>query len=78
VGFGLPDGENNLALFYGPNKAPGANAFNYASAEFDSLYLTARTMPPGPERTALYERMRTIVIEDCRSSARWRARATTS
>jgi oligopeptide transport system substrate-binding protein len=60
-----PDGENNLALFYGPNEAPGSNSFNYKRSDYDAMYVQAQVMPPGPERTALYERMRDMVIEDC-------------
>jgi ABC-type transport system substrate-binding protein len=63
-GSDYPDGENNLALFYGPNESPGANHFNYQNAEFDKLYEQIRSMPPSPERTAIYERMRDMVIED--------------
>ncbi|MDG2384277.1 MAG: ABC transporter substrate-binding protein [Pirellulaceae bacterium] len=59
-----PDAENNLALFYGPNEAPGANHFNYKNPEFDKLYEQIRVMPPSPERTAIYEKMRDMVIVD--------------
>ncbi|MCA9197842.1 MAG: hypothetical protein KDA87_09905 [Planctomycetales bacterium] len=59
-----PDAENNLALFYGPNEAPGSNHFNYKNAEFDKLYQQIRVMAPSPERTAIYEKMRDMVIED--------------
>ncbi len=59
-----PDAENNLALFYGPNESPGANHFNYKNAEFDRLYEQVRVMPPSPERTALYEQMRDMVLLD--------------
>lgn len=59
-----PDGENNLALFYGPNESPGSNHFNYKNPEYDALYEQILTMPPSPERTAIYERMRDMVIED--------------
>jgi ABC-type transport system substrate-binding protein len=59
-----PDAENNLALFYGPNEAPGANHFNYKRAEFDEMYRQILTMLPGPERTAIYEKMRDMIIED--------------
>jgi len=64
-GSDYPDAENNLALFYGPNEAPKPNHFNYKNAEFDALYEKIRTMPPGPERTAIYEKMRDMVLEDC-------------
>jgi len=60
-----PDGENNLALFYGPNKTPGSNRFNYQRPEFDALYERIRVMAPSAERTKLYEKMRDMVIEDC-------------
>lgn len=63
-GSDYPDAENNLALFYGPNQAPGANHFNYDRPEFNKMYERSRTMPPGPERTKLYEEMRDMVIED--------------
>jgi oligopeptide transport system substrate-binding protein len=64
-GSDYPDGENNLALFYGPNEAPGSNSFNYKRAEYDEMYKRCVLMPPGPERTALYEKMRDMLIEDC-------------
>lgn len=63
-GSDYPDAENNLALFYSPNVSPGANHYNYSRPEFDRMYEQARLMPPGPERTALYERMRDMIIED--------------
>ena len=59
-----PDGENNLALFYGPNEAPGSNHFNYKSAEYDALYEKIRTMTHSDERTAIYEQMQAMLIED--------------
>ncbi len=59
-----PDAENNLALFYGPNESPGSNHFNYKNAEYDKLYEQCRTMVPSPERTALYEKMRDMVLDD--------------
>jgi len=60
-----PDGENNLALFYGPNEAPGSNHYNYKNPEFDALYEQILTMSPSPERTAIYARMRDMVLDDC-------------
>jgi oligopeptide transport system substrate-binding protein len=59
-----PDAENNLALFYGPNESPGSNHYNYKRAEYDEMYRQILTMLPGPERTAIYEKMRDMVIED--------------
>jgi len=60
-----PDAENFLKLFYGPNKCPGVNATNYQNPEFDRLYEQIATMPDSPERTALYERMAQITLDDC-------------
>lgn len=59
-----PDAENNLALFYSDNASPGSNHGNYNRPEFDELYEEARLMEPGPERTAMYEKMRDMVIAD--------------
>lgn len=59
-----PDAENNLALFYTPNMSPGSNHFNYSRPEYDEMYERILTMAPGEERTAIYERMRDMVIED--------------
>lgn len=63
-GSDYPDGENNLALFYGPNESPGSNHYNYKSEEYDRLYERIRTMPPSPERDELYTRMRDMLLED--------------
>lgn len=59
-----PDPENNLALFYGPNRRPGANVFAYARPEYDALFERARVMPPSAERTAIYEALRDMVAGD--------------
>lgn len=64
-GSDYPDAESNLAMFYSKNKAPGINSFNYGRPEYDALYEQSRTLPPGPERTKLYEQMRDMIIEDC-------------
>jgi ABC-type transport system substrate-binding protein len=63
-GSDYPDAENNLALFYTPNMSPGANHFNYSRKEYDALYEKIRVMPPSPERTELYVKMRDMIIED--------------
>lgn len=60
-----PDGENNLALFYGPNEAPGSNHFNYKNAEYDKLYEQIVSMAPSAERNAIYEEMQAMLMEDC-------------
>lgn len=59
-----PDGENNLALFYGPNEAPGSNHSNYHNSAYDAMYEQILTMQPGPERTVIMEKMRDMVLED--------------
>lgn len=59
-----PDAENFLCLFYGPNATPGVNWSNYSRPEYDRLYEQARVLPDSPERTALYERMRDMVLDD--------------
>jgi ABC-type transport system substrate-binding protein len=63
-GSDYPDAENNLALFYGPNESPGSNHYNYKNPEYDKLYEQILAMKPSPERTAIYERMRDMLIED--------------
>jgi oligopeptide transport system substrate-binding protein len=64
-GSDYPDGENNLALFYGPNEAPGANHFNYKNAEYDKLYEQIVQMQPSPERTVIYGQMLDMLYNDC-------------
>lgn len=60
-----PDAQNTMQLFYGPNKAPGANTANYANPEYDRLYEQASVMQAGDERTAIYRRMNQMVMDDC-------------
>jgi ABC-type transport system substrate-binding protein len=74
-GSDYPDAENNLALFFGPNASPGSNHSNYSNPEYDELYRKIQTMPAGPERTAIYIKMRDMLIKDapfCGSLARTR------
>jgi len=59
-----PDAQNFLQLFYGPNKSPGINTSNYQKPEFDQLYEKILSMPDSPERTALYEQMSHMVVDD--------------
>jgi ABC-type transport system substrate-binding protein len=59
-----PDAENFLQLFYSKNGSPGPNHSNYSNPEFDRLYERIRTMQDTAERTALYQQMAAIVIED--------------
>ncbi|UXI02397.1 ABC transporter substrate-binding protein [Photobacterium sp. TY1-4] len=67
MGWGLdyPDAENTLQLFYGPNRSPGSNSANYNNPEFNKLYEQASVMQPSPERTALYQKMNQMVVDDC-------------
>ncbi|MCM2322568.1 MAG: ABC transporter substrate-binding protein [Oligoflexia bacterium] len=60
-----PDAENFLQLFYSKNASPGPNDANYSNPEFDRLYEKALQLQDGPERTALYQQMVRIVVEDC-------------
>jgi len=60
-----PDAENFLQLFYSKNESPGPNHANYRNAEIDRMYERIRTMPDSPERTAIYEEMAGIIIEEC-------------
>lgn len=53
-----PEGENFLALFYGPNAAPeGPNTTRFRSATFDRLYRRALRTPHDSARFALYHQM---------------------
>lgn len=63
-GADYPDAENFLQLFYSKNGSPGPNDANYSNAEFDKLYEQSLTLPDGNERTALYQKMVSIVVED--------------
>jgi len=58
---GQPDADTFLALGYGPNKGQ-ANHARFALAEFDALYERQRMLPDGPERQALIDRAKKIMI----------------
>jgi len=65
-----PDPENFLFLLHGPQgkvKTAGENASNYANAEFDRLFERMKSMPNGPERQAVIDRM----VEIARHDAPW-------
>jgi ABC-type transport system substrate-binding protein len=62
-----PDAENFLFLLYGPTgktKFDGENTSNYASAEYDRLYVQMKTLPDGPEKQKLIDEMVRTVRED--------------
>ncbi|TFW17533.1 heme-binding protein [Massilia arenosa] len=50
-----PDGDNFMQLYYGPNSH--SNNFGcYQDPVYDKLYEQAHSMPPGPERDAIYHK----------------------
>ena len=59
-GADYPDGENFYQLLYGPN-CGSSNDGCFQLPEFDRLYEKAAGMPPGPERTAVYQQMARLV-----------------
>ena len=62
-----PDPENMLFLLHGPQgkvKYNGQNASNYQNDEYDRLFERMKTMPDGPERQALIDRMVAILQHD--------------
>ena len=60
-----PDAENTVQLFFGPNASPGANSSNYDNEEFNRLYRASSAMSESPVRSAMYQKMNRIVIDDC-------------
>ena len=63
-GADYPDAENFLQLFYSKNSSPGPNDANYSNPEFDRLYEQSLTLADSPERTALYQKMASMAVED--------------
>jgi ABC-type transport system substrate-binding protein len=59
-GADYPDGENFYQLLYGPN-CGASNDGCFQLPEFDALYVKASLLPPGPERTAIYQQMARLV-----------------
>ena len=60
-----PDAENYLALFYSPNFSPaGPDKTHFKSAAYDKLYNEARRTQDVARRTALYQAMDRIVVEE--------------
>ena len=55
-GADYPDGENFYQLLYGPN-CGSSNDGCFELKEFDALYEEAAKLPPGAERTAIYQKM---------------------
>jgi ABC-type oligopeptide transport system substrate-binding subunit len=59
-----PDAESFLQLYYGKNKAPGANDSGYANPEFDRLYEKMLGEQRPAERTRLSLAMQKLLIRD--------------
>ena len=62
-----PDAENFLFLLYGPTgktKFDGENTANYASPEYDRLYVQMKTLEDGPEKQKLIDEMVRVARED--------------
>jgi peptide/nickel transport system substrate-binding protein len=60
-----PDAENYLALFYSPNFSPaGPDKTHFKSVAYDKLYDEARRTQDIDRRTALYQAMDRIVVEE--------------
>jgi oligopeptide transport system substrate-binding protein len=65
-----PDPENFLFLLHGAQskvKTAGENASNWENPEFDKLFERMKSMPNGPERQAVIDRM----VEVARHDAPW-------
>jgi ABC-type transport system substrate-binding protein len=56
-----PDAEAFLVMLYGPNGGQ-SNHSRFKNAAFDKLYEKSSTLPPGPERLALYREMNRIML----------------
>jgi oligopeptide transport system substrate-binding protein len=56
-----PDGQNFLALLYGPN-APDLNDARFKLPEYDRLYERSLQMPDSPERNLLYREMTRLML----------------
>lgn len=62
-----PDPENFLFLLYGPTgktRYSGENTANYQNDEYDRLFTQMKTLPDGPQRQAVIDRMVAIAQHD--------------
>ena len=60
-----PDGENFMACFYGPNKAPsGPNYSRYINAQFDQKYKQLIACTDESEKKKLFKKMESMLDED--------------
>jgi ABC-type transport system substrate-binding protein len=60
----IPDAENFMQLFYGPNASPGPNNMNYKNPEADKLYERLSVMENSPERNEIVRQMQQTVVDD--------------
>ena len=58
---GAPDGDTFLALGYGPNKG-GANHARFNLPEFNRIYQAQRMLPDSPERLALMDEAKRLMV----------------
>ena len=58
---GAPDGDTFLALGYGPNKG-GANHARFNLPEFNRVYQAQRMLPDSPERLALMDEAKRLMV----------------
>ena len=63
-GADYPDAENFLQLLYGPNRSPGPNGSGYNNAQYNKLFKKASLMQHSPERTALYQQLNKMALEE--------------
>ena len=56
-----PDGDTFLALGYGPNKG-GANHSRFSLPAFDALYEQQARLPDGPERQAVMDEAKKLMV----------------
>ncbi|MEK0416952.1 MAG: hypothetical protein RI949_958 [Pseudomonadota bacterium] len=62
-----PDAENFLFLLYGPSgktKFDGENTSNFEHPEYDRLFVQMKSLPDGPDKQVLIDRMVTIAQQE--------------
>jgi len=59
----LPFPEDFLRMFFTKAFSPGPNHAKFTNAEYDKLFLQATSLPQGPEKMRIINRMRDIVAE---------------
>ena len=56
-----PDSQGMIGLAYGPDSGEG-NLSRFKNAEFDRLYIQQQSLPDGPERLAILQKLSKIMI----------------